>query len=30
VPLITVGQQKMMGFDASRFMQLWQGSQIKP
>lgn len=30
VPLITVGAQKMMGFDANRFMQMWQASQIKP
>jgi glutaredoxin len=30
VPLITVGSRKMMGFDANRFMQLWQDSQNKP
>lgn len=27
VPVITVGPDKMMGFDASRFMALWQKSQ---
>jgi hypothetical protein len=27
VPLITVGSEKMMGFDASRFMALWQKSK---
>lgn len=27
VPLITVGQEKMMGFDAARFMELWKNSQ---
>ncbi|NWG38681.1 MAG: DUF4124 domain-containing protein [Hydrogenophilaceae bacterium] len=30
VPLITIGSQKMMGFEANRFMQLWQASQGKP
>ncbi len=30
VPLITVGSQKMMGFDPNRFMQLWQASQGTP
>jgi glutaredoxin len=29
VPLITVGSEKMMGFDASRFMELWKGTQGK-
>ena len=24
VPLITVGSEKMMGFDANRFMELWE------
>ena len=24
VPLITVGSEKMMGFDAGRFMELWE------
>lgn len=27
VPLITIGSQKMMGFDANRFMQLWKAGQ---
>jgi glutaredoxin len=27
VPLITVGQEKMMGFDARRFMALWENAQ---
>jgi glutaredoxin len=27
VPLITVGSEKMMGFDAGRFMELWKGAQ---
>ena len=30
VPLITVGSEKMMGFDAGRFMELWKGTQSKP
>lgn len=30
VPLITVGSEKMMGFDASRFMELWKNTQGKP
>jgi glutaredoxin len=29
VPLITVGAEKMMGFDAGRFMELWKGTQSK-
>jgi len=29
VPLITVGSEKMMGFDAGRFMELWKGTQGK-
>jgi glutaredoxin len=27
VPLITVGSEKMMGFDANRFMALWNRTQ---
>ena len=27
VPVITLGSEKMMGFDASRFMALWQQSK---
>jgi len=27
VPLITVGSEKMMGFDANRFMALWKHTQ---
>jgi glutaredoxin len=27
VPLITVGSEKMMGFDANRFMELWKNTQ---
>lgn len=30
VPLITIGSQKMMGFDANRFMQLWKAGQPRP
>jgi glutaredoxin len=30
VPLITVGAQKMLGFDASRLLELWQSGQSKP
>ena len=30
VPLITVGSEKMAGFDASAFMALWKKSQAKP
>ena len=29
VPLITVGPEKMMGFDDSRFMELWKNSRQK-
>jgi len=29
VPVITVGAEKMMGFDATRFMALWKSSQNK-
>ena len=29
VPLITVGSERMMGFDAGRFMELWKGAQGK-
>jgi len=29
VPVITVGSEKMMGFDASRFMALWKNTQSK-
>ncbi|MHB1187551.1 DUF4124 domain-containing protein [Thiobacillus sp.] len=29
VPLITVGSEKMMGFDANRFMALWKNTQSK-
>jgi len=29
VPVITVGAEKMMGFDASRFMALWKNAQGK-
>ncbi len=29
VPLITVGSEKMMGFDADRFMALWKNTQSK-
>jgi len=29
VPLITVGSEKMMGFDANRFMALWKNSPSK-
>jgi glutaredoxin len=27
VPVITVGSEKMTGFDASRFMEAWKGAQ---
>jgi glutaredoxin len=30
VPLITVGSEKMMGFDAGRFMELWKRAQVTP
>ena len=30
VPLITVGSEKMMGFDANAFMALWKKTQSKP
>lgn len=30
VPLITVGSQKMLGFDPNHFMEMWQASQIRP
>lgn len=30
VPLITVGSEKMMGFDATRFMQLWKRNPTNP
>ena len=30
VPLITVGSEKMAGFDAGSFMAMWKKSQIKP
>lgn len=30
VPLITVGAQTMLGFDAKHFMQLWQAEQARP
>lgn len=30
VPVITVGAEKMMGFDAGRFMVLWKKTQGKP
>ena len=30
VPLITVGSEKMMGFDANRFMELWKSGQNRP
>ncbi len=30
VPLITVGSEKMMGFDASAFMALWKKSPTQP
>ncbi len=30
VPLITVGSEKMMGFDAGRFMELWKRAQGTP
>lgn len=30
VPLITVGNEKMMGFDSGRFMELWTASRAKP
>lgn len=30
VPLITVGSQRMTGFDAERFMKLWQGARTAP
>lgn len=30
VPLITVGSEKMLGFDANRFMELWKHSQNRP
>ncbi len=30
VPLITLGTDKMMGFDAERFMALWKSSQGRP
>lgn len=29
VPLITVGSEKMMGFDANRFMEAWKNSHSK-
>jgi hypothetical protein len=29
VPVITVGAEKMMGFDAGRFMALWKNTQGK-
>lgn len=29
VPVITVGSEKMMGFDANRFMALWKNAQGK-
>ncbi len=29
VPVITVGSEKMMGFDANRFMALWKNTQSK-
>jgi glutaredoxin len=29
VPVITVGAEKMMGFDAGRFMALWKNAQGK-
>jgi hypothetical protein len=29
VPVITVGSEKMMGFDAGRFMALWKNTQGK-
>jgi len=29
VPLITVGSEKMMGFDANRFMEAWKNTQSK-
>ena len=30
VPLITVGSEKMTGFNASRFMETWKKTQVKP
>lgn len=30
VPLITVGTQKMAGFDEASFMAMWKKTQIKP
>lgn len=30
VPVITVGSEKMIGFDASRFMEAWKKTQSKP
>lgn len=30
VPLITVGSEKMMGFDGNRFMDLWNSARQKP
>lgn len=30
VPLITVGSEKMVGFDGSRFLELWNASRQKP
>lgn len=30
VPVITVGSEKMMGFDANQFMDLWKKTQNKP
>ncbi|MBT9567927.1 MAG: glutaredoxin family protein [Thiobacillus sp.] len=30
VPLITVGSEKMTGFDGSRFMELWNAARQKP
>jgi glutaredoxin len=30
VPLITVGAQKMTGFDAARFMEMWKNAQPVP
>jgi len=30
VPVITVGSEKMMGFDANSFMALWKSTQSKP
>jgi hypothetical protein len=30
VPLITVGPEKMTGFDAGRFMEVWKKTQAQP